>query len=372
MNKRDLRKLLAPTLALVLLLQLVLLTGCAQPVEEIPPVLLEPIGIATDLTPVQRGDVEQYEIYNSSVIPKITQLYFPVDGYLETQPITYGDPVTKGQLLCTLDSHETQIALDDLNRQISYTNQKNEVDLRKLEVDLELLQIQMRTNYPDPVPADNEEGQKLVLELRRQQEGIDSLKKAQKLEMQTQLDQKKVYEDKIEQCRIVSPVDGKFVGYMQSGANYVKALNTVAVISQPDEMLISGDFITDGTLKSAVDMYALVDGKRVEIEYMPYDEEEYISLSLSGQKMDTQFSFDPAQSELEVGDYVTIVIVTKAAKDTLWIPINALYTTGQNNYVYRDVDGSRERVDIKTGVKTTTQVEVTEGLAEGELVYVKK
>lgn len=69
--------------------------------------------------------------------------------------------------------------------------------------------------------------------------------------------------------------------------------------------------------------------------------------------------------------YATIVIESNYVEDALQIPANALYSDNDGYYVYRKKDDKSERVDVKTGVKTKTAVEITEGLEEGEEIYVK-
>ena len=51
--------------------------------------------------------------------------------------------------------------------------------------------------------------------------------------------------------------------------------------------------------------------------------------------------------------------------------MNSKSQVGIGYYVYRKKDDKSERVDVKTGVKTKTAVEITEGLEEGEEIYVK-
>ena len=52
------------------------------------------------------------------------------------------------------------------------------------------------------------------------------------------------------------------------------------------------------------------------------------------------------------------------------IPVNALHRENGLCYVYKDVDGAKEAVEIKTGVVGLMYAEVTEGLKEGDVVYV--
>jgi len=54
------------------------------------------------------------------------------------------------------------------------------------------------------------------------------------------------------------------------------------------------------------------------------------------------------------------------------IPQTALLYSGGTYYVYKDVEGQPQKVIVKTGTRDDIRVEITEGLEEGDLVYVQE
>jgi multidrug efflux pump subunit AcrA (membrane-fusion protein) len=54
----------------------------------------------------------------------------------------------------------------------------------------------------------------------------------------------------------------------------------------------------------------------------------------------------------------------------LVIPLRAVKTEGEYAYVDRLVGDKAERVEVKLGMMTNTEVEITSGVAEGDVVIV--
>ena len=90
---------------------------------------------------------------------------------------------------------------------------------------------------------------------------------------------------------------------------------------------------------------------------------------LAGSKIMARFSADDLPP---CGTYMTISVIGVMKEDVITIPVNAYYKDSSGTYVYciRE-DGGQERRDIEIGLITETTVEVTEGLQEGETIYVK-
>ena len=94
---------------------------------------------------------------------------------------------------------------------------------------------------------------------------------------------------------------------------------------------------------------------------------------LSGGTPTSRFRFvDPLPEDVAAGDYAAVCLVSKSVPDALLIPANALFRDSSGKYVYvYEADGeTRVRRSVETGVATDWQVQITDGLEEGEIVYV--
>ena len=79
-------------------------------------------------------------------------------------------------------------------------------------------------------------------------------------------------------------------------------------------------------------------------------------------------SVDDANGDLLPNTDVTVTVTTLERFGVLSLPREALHTQGADNFVYRILDGKLVRTKVSVGVVTLTLVEVTGGLAQGDLV----
>jgi HlyD family secretion protein len=73
---------------------------------------------------------------------------------------------------------------------------------------------------------------------------------------------------------------------------------------------------------------------------------------------------------LRPGMTAEVEITTNSQEDTLIVPLRAIETEAGRAYVWRLNDGEFERTEVTLGLMTDTEVEVTRGLAEGDVVSV--
>jgi multidrug efflux pump subunit AcrA (membrane-fusion protein) len=65
-----------------------------------------------------------------------------------------------------------------------------------------------------------------------------------------------------------------------------------------------------------------------------------------------------------------VEIVSASQTGALIVPLRAVHTEGELAYVYRLSGGQTEQVEVTLGMMTDTEVEVTSGLAAGDVVVV--
>ena len=95
--------------------------------------------------------------------------------------------------------------------------------------------------------------------------------------------------------------------------------------------------------------------------------------ALSGGELRSGFDFvDGAPEGTESGMYATVFVKSGLVEDALVVPANAIYTDESGRYVYLINGDTRTRQAVSTGRFTTTLVQITDGLKEGDLVYVKE
>lgn len=78
----------------------------------------------------------------------------------------------------------------------------------------------------------------------------------------------------------------------------------------------------------------------------------------------------PTEFPVRSGMTADVEIVSASQEGALIIPLRAVHTEGEQAYVYRVVGGQTEQVEVELGMMTDTDVEVTNGLIEGDVVSV--
>jgi HlyD family secretion protein len=79
-------------------------------------------------------------------------------------------------------------------------------------------------------------------------------------------------------------------------------------------------------------------------------------------------SYDAGSMALDVGDPVEVYVLIGRVEQALWLPPEAIRTNRDQAFVtLRDSSGDR-RVDVLTGLKSPTRVEILRGLNEGDIV----
>ncbi len=73
---------------------------------------------------------------------------------------------------------------------------------------------------------------------------------------------------------------------------------------------------------------------------------------------------------LRAGMTADVTVITASRENVFVIPLRAVKTDGEHAYVDRLVAGKVERVEVELGMMTETEVEITSGVAEGDVVVV--
>jgi HlyD family secretion protein len=78
----------------------------------------------------------------------------------------------------------------------------------------------------------------------------------------------------------------------------------------------------------------------------------------------------PTEFPVRAGMTADVEIVSASHEGALIVPLRAVHTEGELAYVYRLSGGQTEQVEVTLGMMADTEVEITSGLAEGDVVSV--
>lgn len=318
------------------------LFGCSllpQEEEALKPPLVEPAKQRTELAEVSRGDISQTVKGTAVFEPThlVYQQFRESGGIVEEVFVKAGDTVEKGDVL-------VRLSLNDIDLQLKE---------RTLEVEKKSIELQ------NAILSRDDEN----IRIKKLEHEIAQLKKEK---AQAAFDSLHLYADMSGQVVFMADIEpGDRVAQWEAIVNiadptemrlfYSGGRNLHQVEVGMDVEVTLGNEKVIGTVVQTPSTAPRVSEENLRRQY---DERIYIELPEI-----------PANADF--GDYADIFIVLKERKDTLVIPSRALRTYMGREYV-QVMDGeSRQELDVETGIKTATEVEILKGLEEGQKVILQ-
>jgi len=152
---------------------------------------------------------------------------------------------------------------------------------------------------------------------------------------------------------------------IDSGLYYVALADTSVTYARCE-------YVSGSKLKQVVGTTLWQDGREYETVPIPLEDAFYMQMRNNGEEIYSEFQVVDSDADVQYGDYGKVKLITEEKKDVLMIPQTALLYSAGNYYVYKDVEGQPQKTIVKTGSRDNIRVEITEGLVEGDLVYVQE
>jgi multidrug efflux pump subunit AcrA (membrane-fusion protein) len=184
----------------------------------------------------------------------------------------------------------------------------------------------------------------------------------------------------IADAQIIAPFAGQVTSESLTEGREVTPHKTVVILADMSEMELTADPGTNQLENMvegmAVEAYrANTPGERYTgtIRRLPYP---YGGGGRSEGVEDTQedkstrilLDVDLTETNLEIGDLMSIEVVIEQKQDVLWLPPQAIRKFEGRKFVVV-LDGEvQRRVDVTTGIESTDRVEIEEGLSAGQTV----
>ncbi|SEP10657.1 efflux RND transporter periplasmic adaptor subunit [Paenibacillus sp. OV219] len=321
-----------------------LLSGCSLlPAEEEalqPPILAKKEEVH-DTAVVTRGNMELYltSIATASSDTNNNVSFTESGGILKKLHVQEGDKVKKGDPIAEIDTGDLPL----------------QIKLQKLTVEQRSLQ------YSDAVKngADKDQIQFAKIDLEKEQLQLGSLEK------------------RYAKALLLAPLDGiiTYLNEMKPG-EAVEAQRVMAVISNPSKV----NFVYEATDVSKIS--AVKPGIEVALTF---DDKTYkgkvIQTPASAPKSDVEsiqrrnaraliIAMDAPKPQVQIGTMADIKLFIEKRDNVLVIPRDALQTMFGRNYI-ETIDNDRvKEVDVEVGLKTNDQVEIKQGITEGQKVII--
>ena len=311
--------------------------------------------------PVTRADLrlEQTVRFRYKPVREI-DLRFPVTGlFYDEILVKKGDLVDEGQLLATLQS-------GDLAAQIA----ESDTQLERLDIvrgQLLARQARERSRLERLLAARGEAAEETRRQLGEQAEAHEAAVEHIDREIELLRLTRETQGRRLDERRLVAPFAG-IVTYTRriSDGDRSSTFDQVVHVSDNTRSLFL-------TTTEYVDYFA--PGKQFEIQL---DDMAYPVTAVDpadyGMEVDAQtaaLSPDIDELVLETDQSGTVILLLESREQVLVVPERAVFAAGDGHYVYLErSDDVREARPVTVGLRANGQVEITEGLSEGEVVII--
>jgi multidrug efflux pump subunit AcrA (membrane-fusion protein) len=322
-----------------------LVSGCGLlPREEaaLKPPLVKPVKQNFEVMEVKMGSITK-ELKNSAIFvsSKKQDLFFKQSGSrLQSIHVKLGDKVKKGDVVAQLDPEdwENRIFVQKLMKEkaaIVYNqelqrNPNDTVSLRLKRIDVDLAQN----------------------ELNRLNEQLDKTK-------------------------LVSAIEGDvtYIADLKEG-DYIPAFTTIASISDPKQVQLESQFSnrTDlGAVNVGMNVDVDIDSKKYKGHVLQSPSSAPVVADKDQQERNSSLiivGVEGLPDDIGLGKYADIIIILEHKEKTLIIPRTALSSFIGREFVHVLEGESRKELDVEKGIVSSTEVEITKGLKEGQKVII--
>lgn len=355
---------------------LVLLTGCGAEStvgtgKEI--VLNDPVTVAVNSEKAQVRTIRDAKIYTGFVFPETEEYGFGDAANVSGTLVYPGDEVKTGDILVTSDISSIQSNIDKTVEKFeAYTEEyENYVAAQKTL----LAELQQKMNSG----VSSTEYKILSYKKEALEREMEEKKRLYELDYeygQTYIEQMKAA---MNSNSVSAGMDGTVVavGGVRTDRNhfgpYLASYNAgwgdaVVAVADTGKLHIKCPYLAKNVINKAQEIYALINGQRVEVEYVPMSTDEYDELKELNGNVYTSFNFVDIPEEVKVGDFVCIILVNDINENVVSVSNSCLRKDENGTYVYVLRDGKSVYAPVKTGMKDSMYTAILSGLSEGDEV----
>jgi multidrug efflux pump subunit AcrA (membrane-fusion protein) len=182
----------------------------------------------------------------------------------------------------------------------------------------------------------------------------------------------------LEKTKLISTIDGDvtYVSEAKEG-DFMSAFVTIVGISDSKHVQLESQFSNSGDLSNVnagMKVDVIMDTKKYQGHVLTAPSNAVFSADKNQQDKNSKtliIAVDGLPAGTGLGSYADIIIVLEQKEKTLIIPRAALSTFLGRNFVHVLEGESRKEIDVEKGITSSTEVEITKGLKEGQKVIIK-
>ncbi len=395
------KKIISVVLSLGLALSF---SGCGQGAQAVSgeiPELLEPVGVAQNYEEAAVRTLYDATVYSAMVCPEVKEYEAERSMSFEEYDAFPGETVKKGQRLLhgnteaidkSIENMEKKIAdMEESYQEFLTEQQETLAESKRARTDNGNVVKSLEESKPEQYRINEETGKQEETEAYQQWQGqytnfnaLYHIAEQSVMELEEAIKERtELYEldhaynlaqlEYLRQDRkalTLTTTAGGVVSAVQYYLNgdWISTGQSIVSVCEPEKKQLRCEYISRSTVTKAEDVYALVDGKRYEVEYQVLETEEYQRLQEQNGAVYSTFYVETGEEEISQGSYAVIVIVKKTAKDVLTVPKDAINKDDTTSYVYVLQNEEAVYTPVKTGMSDGMYTEIISGLSAGDKI----
>ena len=346
-----------------------LLSGCGSAAQAEPEIeLIDPVSSASITEVAVRRTIRRYEVLDGGVFPVVSEYSTAAGmkaadvGFFPGQSVNRGSVLFSGDMQDYIDQEEaTRDALYNLI--INYNDNWAVNSLRMRELN----------NYISSRESQLENDPALACDVQRVMFERDLLKQTMEDDEEIFMLDAKHLNDTLYRLtvnearrRVTSYMNGTVVAVnTASPGAQISEGTSVAAVTDGHSINILADYRSARELNSAMDVYAVIDGKRYEITHIPYSASEYSALKASGSDVYSVFRIEDPDGLVRAGQKASVVVLYDLKDDILSVSNECIHRDSSGFYVNL---ASGEKSYISKGITDGMFTEVLNGVNEGDVI----
>ena len=361
--------------------------------------LLDPVSVSTGSTTVERRNIYDYKVYSAICCPPVEECESTSDFRFKSYDKVPGEYVEVGDVLLSGDTADIDDQIDNAKEGIEQLKESHGENIDKLEQtlsdarkncdEIQKTLDELTENEPDKDTAEHDDWQirydqaqanisYAELSKERIEEQIKESKELYELDLGRANERLEELYASRKKSGLVSDVEGTELairlndrGNYKTGyyrGEWIGKNTVITAIGDTDKKELRCDYISPGTITAAEDVFAIVNGERVEVEYHALSTDEYNRQMEQNGSVYGRFEMLSGSESIEQGDFAVVVILASSRRDVLTIPQDAVFYSGSDACVYVYDGSSYTQKQVRLGLSDGYFTEVLSGLNEGDQI----
>lgn len=344
------------------------LGGCSTAVQTGQPsdvTLLEPVGVAANYETVVRRNMYDAKVFPAYICPKVTEYSFGTENSYKFSKYGSlpGEEVKTGDMIVYGDTVDVENRIKSLKEEMANMKESHEDAVKMYNETIK--NLKSAENAP-------------ALEIKKQELAAKEEKELFELDYKYKQTELELLNGELTNKTLTAKAPGTVMSTMfvnewnekrfLADGDWVGGMNSLIAVGDTTELELRCEFMNSTTVAKAKEVYAIIDGKRYEVEYQAYEAEEYQRLMEKNKKVYATFKVKDMPADITSGTFATLVLVKDGRQDVLTISRDAVTKEESGSYVYLKQGEESKYTHISTGFTDGTYVEVVSGLNEGDQI----